>query len=236
VSSSDFAAAKCDTGFIDRSLSRLLTSPIRFPFVALATAALLQREEKNARVENADPYSPWTRTSGWRLNGEYSRSVHWRTANQRVETNLTYARKGYLLKACGQSALISIIERQDNEFALLADTDRIAGHVYMHGNDFAVVAAGEQIGLHWVDPMGGGLHAEHEEGSLSAPMPGKIVAVLVKNGQAVSKGTPLITMEAMKMEHTIAAVADGVVDEVLFNVGDQVTEGTQLLRFSPNNS
>jgi 3-methylcrotonyl-CoA carboxylase alpha subunit len=40
----------------------------------------------------------------------------------------------------------------------------------------------------------------------------------------------------MKMEHTIAAVADGVVDEVLFNVGDQVTEGTQLLRFSPNNS
>jgi 3-methylcrotonyl-CoA carboxylase alpha subunit len=236
VSSSDFAAAKCDTGFIDRSLSRLLTSPIRFPFVALATAALLQREEKNARVENADPYSPWTRTSGWRLNGEYSRSVHWRTANQRVETNLTYARKGYLLKACGQSALISIIERQDNEFALLADTDRIAGHVYMHGNYFAVVAAGEQIGLHWVDPMGGGLHAEHEEGSLSAPMPGKIVAVLVKNGQAVSKGTPLITMEAMKMEHTIAAVADGVVDEVLFNVGDQVTEGTQLLRFSPNNS
>jgi 3-methylcrotonyl-CoA carboxylase alpha subunit len=236
VSSSDFAAAKLDTGFIDRSLSQLLTSLIRFPFIALATAALLQREEKSAKVEQADPYSPWTKTSGWRLNGEYSRSLYWKTANQSIETRLIYARKGFLLKACDQSALISIVEQQDTQFELMADTGRIAGRVYIHNDDFAVVTAGEQVGLQWVDPMGGGLGAEQEVGSLSAPMPGKVVAVLVKNGQTVSKGAPLITMEAMKMEHTIAAVADGVVDEVLFNVGDQVAEGTHLLRFSPNDS
>jgi 3-methylcrotonyl-CoA carboxylase alpha subunit len=52
----------------------------------------------------------------------------------------------------------------------------------------------------------------------------------------VTKGAPLVTMEAMKMEHTIVAVENGVVDEVLFNPGDQVDEGVLLLRFVPTNT
>ena len=71
-------------------------------------------------------------------------------------------------------------------------------------------------------------------GGGSSPMPGRIVAVLVEQGQTVAKGTPLIVMEAMKMEHTIVALADGQVDHVLVNVADQVSEGAQLLHFTPN--
>ena len=62
-------------------------------------------------------------------------------------------------------------------------------------------------------------------------MPGKIVAVLVAVGDSVEKGTPLLIMEAMKMEHTIAAPHDGEVEELLYAVGDQVAEGAQLLSF-----
>ena len=62
-------------------------------------------------------------------------------------------------------------------------------------------------------------------------MPGKIVAVLVAQGDSVEKGAPLLIMEAMKMEHSIAAPAAGVVDELLYAVGDQVAEGAQLLSF-----
>jgi 3-methylcrotonyl-CoA carboxylase alpha subunit len=62
-------------------------------------------------------------------------------------------------------------------------------------------------------------------------MPGKVVAVLVKNGQEVRKGEPLVIMEAMKMEHTISAPSDGVVEEVLYQVGDQVADGAPLLAF-----
>ncbi|WEF35993.1 biotin/lipoyl-binding protein [Pseudoduganella chitinolytica] len=62
-------------------------------------------------------------------------------------------------------------------------------------------------------------------------MPGKVVAVLAKEGQDVKKGEPLVIMEAMKMEHTIAAPHDGTVDEVLYAVGDQVTDGAPLLAF-----
>jgi 3-methylcrotonyl-CoA carboxylase alpha subunit len=61
-------------------------------------------------------------------------------------------------------------------------------------------------------------------------MPGKVVSFAVKAGDKVSKGQPLAVMEAMKMEHTIAAPADGEVLELLFAPGDQVTEGAELLK------
>jgi 3-methylcrotonyl-CoA carboxylase alpha subunit len=78
------------------------------------------------------------------------------------------------------------------------------------------------------------LHAgEHEAtgGRLTAPMPGKVVAVIAKDGQTVKKGEPLVIMEAMKMEHTIAAPSDGLVEEILYQVGDQVADGAPLLAF-----
>jgi len=56
-----------------------------------------------------------------------------------------------------------------------------------------------------------------------------VIAVLVEPGAVVEKGTPLIVMEAMKMEHTIGAPAAGKVAEVLYGVGDQVADGAQLL-------
>jgi 3-methylcrotonyl-CoA carboxylase alpha subunit len=77
-------------------------------------------------------------------------------------------------------------------------------------------------------------HAGEQEaagGRLTAPMPGKIVALLVDAGAQVDKGTPLLIMEAMKMEHTISAPSQGKVTELLYAVGDQVTEGAQLLSF-----
>jgi 3-methylcrotonyl-CoA carboxylase alpha subunit len=234
VNSPAFTSAKLDTGLIDRDLGRLLRldRPLRFRFVALATAALIRREEMNAGAENTDPFSPWMKISGWRLNAEYSRPLYWKAGKQNIDARLTYSRKGYLLETCGESALVSILEHRESQFVLLAGTERIAGCVDFQDDTFDVVAEGEQFTLHWIDPVAGASQAEHIEGSLSAPMPGKIVAILVGKGQTVTKGTPLVTMEAMKMEHTVVAIEDGVVDEVLFNVGDQVAEGTQLLRFS----
>ncbi len=238
VSSPDYTAANLDTGIVDRNLGSLLTpdTTVRITAVALATAALLKREEENMKAETSDPYSPWMSTSGWRLNAEYVRTLHWKTIHRGIEAKLIYRRKGYSLEVDGDSANVSILERQDNNFTLLVNTERITGSVYVQNDVFDVVAEGEQVTLQWIDSIVGISTAEYDEGNLTAPMPGRIVAVFVKNGQTVAKGAPLITMEAMKMEHTIAAAGDGVVDEVLFNVGDQVAEGTQLLRFSPSHT
>ena len=80
----------------------------------------------------------------------------------------------------------------------------------------------------WRDPIAHAGEAEVEGGRLTAPMPGKIVALLVEVGAIVEQGTPLLIMEAMKMEHTIHAPAQGTVAELLYAVGDQVAEGVQL--------
>jgi biotin carboxyl carrier protein len=67
-------------------------------------------------------------------------------------------------------------------------------------------------------------------GSLRAPLPGRVVAVLVEVGQAVAEGQPLLKVEAMKMEHTIRAAAAGVVAAIHCAVGEQVNEGETLAR------
>jgi 3-methylcrotonyl-CoA carboxylase alpha subunit len=66
-------------------------------------------------------------------------------------------------------------------------------------------------------------------GSLAAPMPGKVIQVMVSAGAKVTKGQPLLILEAMKMEHTITAPADGVVKEIQYAAGEQVQEGAELI-------
>ena len=74
------------------------------------------------------------------------------------------------------------------------------------------------------------------EGAVRAPLPGKIIDLRVKAGDKVSKGQPLLVLEAMKMEHTLAAPADGVVEKVNCREGEQVEEGTELVAFQPAES
>ena len=74
--------------------------------------------------------------------------------------------------------------------------------------------------------------AAADDGRLTAPMPGKVLSFAVKAGDVIKKGQALAVMEAMKMEHTIAAPADGTVAELLYAPGDQVNEGAELLKIT----
>jgi propionyl-CoA carboxylase alpha chain/3-methylcrotonyl-CoA carboxylase alpha subunit len=79
----------------------------------------------------------------------------------------------------------------------------------------------------------GGAHAAASDGAILSPMPGKIVSVAVEAGQAVVKGQTLLTLEAMKMEHALAAPFDGVVAELSAVAGGQVSEGVVLAKLEP---
>ena len=74
-----------------------------------------------------------------------------------------------------------------------------------------------------------GSSGAEDEGGLVAPMPGKVLEVLVAQGDVVEAGTPLMVLEAMKMEHRIVAAADGSVVAVHYEAGDQVAQGAVLL-------
>jgi 3-methylcrotonyl-CoA carboxylase alpha subunit len=71
-----------------------------------------------------------------------------------------------------------------------------------------------------------------EQGSLLTPLPGTVVAVHVSSGQAVNRGAPLVTVEAMKMEHTLTAPSDGVVSRIAFGLGERVAAGAVLVELA----
>ena len=75
-------------------------------------------------------------------------------------------------------------------------------------------------------------HSASEHESAYAPMPGQVLKVLVEVGQQVSAGDALVILEAMKMEQTLRAATDGVVEAVLVKQGDVVAPGDRLVEIA----
>ena len=126
---------------------------------------------------------------------------------------------------------LAVLETQGTRLALRLGERTRAADVVRSRDDLHVFIGGRHSVLSIVDPIVQAAGGDADTGQLAAPMPGKVVAVLVAAGARVTKGTPLLVMEAMKMEHTIAAPADGQVQALLYAVGDQVAEGAALVEF-----
>jgi len=112
------------------------------------------------------------------------------------------------------------------------DGQKIPVHIHHNEdeNHIALFFNGSQLILEQVMPD---LGITDDHGGLNlgvmAPMHGNVVSVLVSEGEQISKGQPLVIMEAMKMEHTLTAPYDGVVERIVYQDGDQVEEGQALL-------
>jgi len=233
IDSRPFSEADLDTGLIERHQQTLFPPPPQatLPVLALATAALLADERAGA-----DDGDPWSSRAGWRLNGTLARPLEFADAGTARALTVEYRDGGWLLQQAGQQAMLTLLRRDGADLRLRLDDAVLAGTVVRAaaaGGDeqFHVFSGGVHYVLDYREPLAHAGAAEAEGGRLTAPMPGKIVAVLVAAGATVEKGAPLLIMEAMKMEHTIAAPADGRVEELLYAVGDQVAEGAQLLSF-----
>ena len=239
VKSEAFRTADLDTGLIERNQDVLFPPPrsggaaVGMEAIALAVGALLDREARTRRIDASDPHSPWTHAGPWRLNGRDERTLRFATgggATLDVVLRTDMRRRGTLIFA-DQAAPFAYTCQAD-DFHVDLGTLREHGQVHVEGDTFHVFHAGRHDVLEWLDPLAHAGESEGEGGKLTAPMPGKVIAVMVEPGSHVTRGTPLLVMEAMKMEHTISAPADGVVAEVLYGVGEQVAEGAQLLAFA----
>ncbi|MES2741612.1 MAG: acetyl/propionyl/methylcrotonyl-CoA carboxylase subunit alpha [Pseudomonadota bacterium] len=225
-----FAGAELDTGLIERNHAALFPPPAPIPAAALALAAvaLLEAEKQQAAQACAQPADPWSDSGGWRLNGSLARTLTFTDDDgQQAQMALAYRDGGWVLNG----AAASLTARQDAELHIRLGEQALRGGVLRDGEAFHVFSAGLHHTLRYQDPMAHAGEAEAEGGRLTAPMPGKVVALLVAQGQPVKRGEPLVIMEAMKMEHTIAAPHDGVIAQILYAVGDQVADGAPLLAF-----
>ncbi|MFP3601057.1 acetyl/propionyl/methylcrotonyl-CoA carboxylase subunit alpha [Paraburkholderia sp. SIMBA_053] len=235
VESEPFATGDLDTGLIERHHEALF-APVKKPFkealaLALACAALLTREGGTAHGA-----SPWDALSHWRLNSGFAQTLGWLAIESSGETGspftVAFARDGatQTLEHDGVREAFSWSSGAGlHEYRATIGDARATGRVFIDGDTFHVFCLGHALAFEWQNLLAHAADAEHGEGRLTAPMPGKVIAVLVEPGAVVEKGTPLIVMEAMKMEHTIDAPAAGTVSEVLYAVGDQVADGAQLL-------
>lgn len=228
-----FSSADLDTGLIERHGPALFPAPAPAPLGALALAALALSEASQAANES----DPWSRPNGWRMNGDYRRTLSLTdeySAGQEggaYRVGLTYRHHGWEIDLDGQRQHVELVKRDGAELSLRLGDTALHGCVRRDGDLFHVFSAGRHFTLAYNDPMAHAGEVEAAGGRLTAPMPGKVVAVLVASGKIVAKGEPLVIMEAMKMEHTIAAPSDGLVEEVLYGVGDQVADGAPLLAF-----
>ncbi|HEY0523593.1 MAG TPA: acetyl/propionyl/methylcrotonyl-CoA carboxylase subunit alpha [Stellaceae bacterium] len=238
-----FAAGEVDTGFIGRHRADLVPAPAPAPEGALAAAALrllLDQEEaaRTAAARAADRWSPWHRTDGWRLNGDTYQEVRFREAagGERI-VRVDYPRPsaGGLRKlSIGDRTVEGAAERlPDGALAIVLDGVRRRVVTARDGAVFSVFLDGASYRFTYEDPHAPAGVAEGDAGRLAAPMPGKIVQVLAEPGAQVKRGQPLLVLEAMKMEHTIAAPADGRLAALCCAVGDLVDEGAELVVFEP---
>ncbi len=227
----EFGAARMDTGLIARAQERLLAPGLQPAAAALAAScALLEREQRAADTD------PWSRPDAWSNGRLPARQLRWGLGGDEVEVALTRAGGDWMLALgngapqplrwhaadSGAGELRLRIAHGDTTLRAHVADDAAGGCTVFVGGAQGVVR------LHLGDVHGasGGT----TQARLSAPMPGRVAALLAAPGDAVKAGQALVVLEAMKMEHTLHAADDGVIDAVLVTVGEQIAEGAALLR------
>ncbi len=200
-------AGRIDTGFIERHLDALAVDEV--PVEALAVYALRERLGQDAT-------DPWT--SAWRPAG--TATLRWLLSLPGGRT-ATVTLHGDAVTVDDSTFIATAV--LDGDDVLLTTNGRTTR--WVTATDGATTWVGRE-GAAW--PLAeavrtlraGDAHAH--EGDVTSPMPGTVLAVQVSQGETVTKGQPLVVVEAMKMEHTLVAPLDGTVSELLVQVGQQV--------------
>ena len=188
-----------------------------------AAAAALAAQAANrasARVLGGLP-------SGWRNVGGASQHVAYTLRDSDVDVRYRFRRDGLDVRVNDEPLAAALVSATGSRVVLETDgvrrdyaVHRSGGWSFVDGPDGSVALAEVP---RFADPS-----TKVAAGSLLAPMPGTVVRVLAEPGATVAAGQPLVVLEAMKMEHTVAAPGDGVLGEVHVSAGDQVDTGQVL--------
>jgi 3-methylcrotonyl-CoA carboxylase alpha subunit len=234
TTSPSFAQAQLDTALIPRESAVLFNQEKVGLHMATAAmvADMLVSEHALAQQANVHGWiDPWAQRDGWRSHGASNREFMLEFHGDPHTALFTRLHDGGLqLTIDGNTAALRYTPLAGGALDVRYGDLRSTVNLYKKGEVAYVFSAQGATQIIAIDALAHAGEVHAEVGRLTAPMPGKVVSFAVKAGDAVKKGQPLAVMEAMKMEHTIAAPADGTVAELLFTPGDQVTEGAELLK------
>jgi len=231
VRTESFAKARLDTGLIEREQEALQAPAGAAPDEAWLLAAAAELDRATAGEVTG---SPWAALDGFRLGGAAPRLVSLRRGEEVREIRATFVAPGRWGMRLGDGAnevQVRFSAGSGGSVALDTGDRTLHAVVVPVGAKWNVFLDGRRWEIEAFDPLDVEAAGHEAEGELRAPMPGKVVAHLVQPGARVAKGTPIVVMEAMKMEITIVAPKDGVVTTFHHAPGDQVHEGAELVHF-----
>ncbi len=232
-----FAAGGVDTGFIDRHRSDLAGIGGPPPDGALVVAALdvMLRQEARARSDAAvsgDPNSPWHSAGGWRLNETGTQTLHFVVDGIEQRVTVEYGGGEYQVRTPAGPTRAAGHYDTGGDLTATLDGRRLRVTMVRQGDVITILHQGAQYRIEHMDPARRADSESGAAGGLTAPMPGRVTLVSVSEGDSVQRGDTLLILEAMKMEHSIIAPADGVVERLHYGQGDLVDEGAELLVLS----
>ncbi len=224
-----FVDAKLDTALIERERGHLFAPREPAPSLAWNLAVLAFALHQRGNFADA---SPWGGADGFRLIATGQRRWTFRNEGVDVDAAVSYQGEAVRIGIGGADTLLS--GALDSHGALTAHIDGAAvfTRARVLGGTVHLFLDGVHHAFEWRDPYLPPADVTERHGGLIAPMPGRVIAILAREGGKVARGAPLIVMEAMKMEHTVTAPSAGVVEKILCATGDQVKEGVELLRLS----
>jgi 3-methylcrotonyl-CoA carboxylase alpha subunit len=253
VHSVSFAEARLDTALIPREADVLFNQE-KVGLNAAAAAVVAHTLNQENTKQGNDPFS---KSDGWQSHAETTRRFPFEFAGELHTAWLHYGHDGAMQLTWGDIAGPAAKGPQAEFSFATADQSPASGHsttkllnvtwqgqrvtseVVLQdgkpGHPAELAHVFTQAGatrIRVIQPLAHAEGTQDEKGGLAAPMPGKVVSFAVKVGDKVKAGQSLAVMEAMKMEHTIAAPKDGEVTELLYAPGDQIAEGAELLKLA----
>ena len=233
IGSEPFRAGAVDTGWLDRegaaSIAELEPGDEDVVLAALALAEALAEQGREQAKQSADRTSPWYRTDGWRLNRPHRQLLRLLHGDRAWPVEI---------ERLGDRSIVDIAGREhDARHGIAADGGhcceldgrRIRCTAELVGDRLLLVRDGRRLEFRLPSFVGAAEPADGGGDLLNAPMPGRVIKLLVAVGDAVTKGQTVAVLEAMKMEQRFAAPRDGIVTAVHVGEGEQVPEGTRLL-------
>ena len=223
----DFCSGQIDTGLIERSY-HTLTQHNTPDNHAIALAALAAFGYLSQRPGN----DPWTSLTGWRHFSAAKQYTNLSWAGGQIAVELiTHAQGGLEINFEQNTVKVNLLSIQGHQVSADFGDRIIESTIVKNMAQVSVFNDDSQTVFTLPDDISGIESSEISDKNILSPMPGLVTSVKVKQGQSVKKGEVLIVMEAMKMEHSLRASDDGMIESLLVSAGDQVSEGVVLLKF-----